>query len=58
MKKKTILLDIDEVVCFSGFLQVLNKFLNANYHIDQFTTYYLEEEVLNEEQIKKYVRET
>ena len=48
--KKKILLDIDEVVCFSGFLQVLNKFLNANYHIDQFTTYYLEEEVLSEEE--------
>jgi 5'(3')-deoxyribonucleotidase len=55
MKKKTILLDIDEVVCFSGFLQVLNKFLNANYHIDQFTTYYLEEEVLNEEQKPQFM---
>lgn len=55
MKKKTILLDVDEVVCFSGFLQVLNKFLNANYHIDQFTTYYLEEEVLNEEQKPQFM---
>ena len=55
MKKKKILLDIDEVVCFSGFLQVLNRFLNANYHIDQFTTYYLEEEVLTEEQKPKFM---
>lgn len=52
--KKKILLDIDEVVCFSGFLQVLNRFLDADYHIDQFTTYYLEEEVLTEEQKPKF----
>ena len=55
MKKKKILLDIDEVVCFSGFLQVLNRFLDANYEIDQFTTYYLEEEVLTEEQKPKFM---
>jgi 5'(3')-deoxyribonucleotidase len=55
MTKKKILLDIDEVVCFSGFLQVLNRFLNANYHIDQFTTYYLEEEVLTDDQKPKFM---
>lgn len=55
MTKKKILLDIDEVVCFSGFLQVLNRFLNANYHIDQFTTYYLEEEVLTDYQKPKFM---
>ena len=47
---KKILLDIDEVVCFSGFLTVLNKYLKADYQIDQFTTYYLEEEVLAEDE--------
>lgn len=49
MEKKKVLLDIDEVVVFSGFLQALNKFLGTNYEIDEFTSYYLEEEVLPEE---------
>ena len=46
MAKKKVLLDIDEVVVFSGFLNALNKFLGTNYQIDDFSTYYLEEEVL------------
>lgn len=46
MAKKKVLLDIDEVVVFSGFLNALNEFLGTNYQIDDFTTYYLEEEVL------------
>ena len=49
MVKKKVLLDIDEVVCFSGFLRALNAFLGSNYQIDDFTNYYLEEEVLTEE---------
>ena len=54
MAKKKILLDIDEVVVFSGFLQVLNKFLGTNYEIDQFTQYYLEEEVLPPDLIPEF----
>ena len=34
--KKKILLDIDEVFCFSGYLELVNEFLNTNYTIDDF----------------------
>lgn len=54
MEKKKVLLDIDEVVCFSGFLPVLNEFLGTNYQIDDFTQYYLEEEVLPKEFIPDF----
>lgn len=41
--KKKILLDIDEVFCFSGYLELVNEFLNTNYTIDDFTEYYIDE---------------
>ena len=31
MSKKNLLLDVDEVICFPGFLQAINDFLNSNY---------------------------
>ena len=34
MNKKTILLDVDEVICFGGFLDAANEFLNTSYVID------------------------
>lgn len=43
MKKKTILLDIDEVICFCGILQAVNAFMGTNYSIDDFTDYYIDE---------------
>ncbi len=42
MKKKVLLLDVDEVICFSGFLPVINEFLQTNYQIDDFEDYYLD----------------
>lgn len=41
--KKKILLDIDEVFCFSGYLELVNEFLGTNYTIDDFTEYYIDE---------------
>ena len=41
--KKKILLDIDEVFCFSGYLELVNEFLGANYKIDDFKDYYIDE---------------
>ena len=32
MKKKDLLLDVDEVICFSGYLEAVNDFLNTNYN--------------------------
>jgi len=40
--KKKILLDVDEVICFSGYLEAINIFMGTNYKIDDFTEYYLD----------------
>lgn len=40
--KKSILLDVDEVICFSGYLQAVNEFLGTNYVIDDFNEYYVD----------------
>ncbi len=40
---KKILLDVDEVVCFSGFLGAVNDFMGTDYEIDDFTDYYIDE---------------
>ena len=46
MKIKRILLDVDEVICFPGFLNAINEFLNTNYEIDYFNDYYIDEAVM------------
>lgn len=43
MMKKVLLLDVDEVICFSGFLSYINEFLGSSYVIDDFEDYYLDE---------------
>ena len=47
--KKKILLDIDEVFCFSGYLELVNEFLNTNYKIDDFDDYYIDEVAIPED---------
>jgi len=53
MKKKKILIDVDEVICDSGFLYLVNKFLNTNYKIDDFTEYYIDDYVLKDDETKE-----
>lgn len=53
-KKKDLLLDIDDVVCFAGFLPAINEFLGTNYKIDDFTVYYIEEAVIPREQAQEF----
>ena len=38
-----LLVDIDEVLCQSTFLDEMNKFLKTNYKIDDFTEYYIDD---------------
>ncbi len=40
--KKTVLLDVDEVICFSGYLEAVNEFLGTHYILDDFTDYYID----------------
>ena len=48
-EKKSILLDVDEVICFSGFLQAVNDFMGTNYEIDDFKEYYIDEVAIPKE---------
>ncbi len=53
-KKKDLLLDIDEVFCFSGFLEAINDFLGSNYVIDDFSDYYIDEVVIPKERFDEF----
>lgn len=54
MKKKSILLDVDEVICFAGFLDYANEFMNTNYEIDDIKTYYIDDTIIPQNKIKEY----
>lgn len=52
--KKDLLLDIDEVVCFSGYLEAINIFLGSNYIIDDFSDYYIDEVAIPKERFDEF----
>lgn len=52
--KKILLLDIDDVVCFPNFLGAINEFLGTCYQIDDFSSYYIEEEVIPKEWLNDF----
>lgn len=54
MKKKNVLLDVDEVICFAGFLDYANEFMNTNYEIDDIKTYYIDDTIILQNKIKEY----
>ena len=54
MPKKSILLDVDEVICFAGYLDAANKFMNTNYKIEDINTYYIEDALIPQDKIKEY----
>lgn len=47
---KKILIDVDDVICDNGFMYLVNDYLGTNYTLDDVTTYYVEEELMTEEQ--------
>lgn len=53
MEKKKLILDVDEVICDSGFLTLINKFLGTDYKIDDFTEYYIDDYALKDEKTKQ-----
>lgn len=53
-RKKIVLLDVDEVICFSGFLPLVNSFLGTNYTIDECTNYYIDEEFIPKERMDEF----
>lgn len=54
MSKLRLLLDVDEVICFSGYLELVNAFLKKNYTIDDFTNYYIDEEAIPKEKMAEF----
>lgn len=52
--KKKILLDVDEVICFSGFLPLINEFMGTNYVIDDFSDYYIDEVVIPKDRFELF----
>lgn len=54
MKRQDILLDVDEVICFSGFLQAVNEFMKTDYVIDDFTDYYIDEVAIPKEKFAEF----
>ena len=54
MKKKSILLDVDDVICFAGFLDYANEFMDTNYEIDDIKTYFIDDTIIPQNKIKEY----
>lgn len=56
--KKSILLDCDDVICFSGYLEAVNEFLNTNYVIDDFNDYFIDTIAIPEERFEEFTKFT
>ena len=54
MDKKVLLLDVDEVICFSSFLPLVNEFLDTNYQIDDCSNYYIDEEFIPKDKMDEF----
>ena len=52
--KKDLLLDVDEVIVFSGFLEAVNAFLNTSYEIDDFKDYYIDSVAIPPERMGEF----
>lgn len=53
-KKKDILVDVDEVIVFSGFVEAVNDFMGTNYVIDDFTEYYIDEVAIPKDKMDEF----
>ena len=54
MKRKTILIDLDDVICDSGFLPLLNEFLGTSYQIDDFKEYIIDTVIESDEKRSEF----
>ena len=48
MKKKSIMIDMDEVMCEGGFLFLINRFLGTTYQKEYFKDFYMQEIIPSE----------
>lgn len=56
MNKKKILLDVDEVICNTGFLYLINQFLGTNHKIEDFTDYYIDDIIGDDEKKQEFYK--
>lgn len=49
-KKLKIMIDMDDVICTDGFLNILNKYLNSNYIYDDFNDFYMQDIIPNKKE--------
>lgn len=52
---KTIMVDMDEVLCIGGHLGVVNQFLNTTYKVEDLPGYYTED-LIPKERLEEYYR--
>lgn len=50
---KKILIDIDEVICYTSFIDRINEFKNTNYKLEDFKNYYIDD-ILEEDEREKF----
>ncbi len=53
--EKKVIVDMDFVMCDSGFLNMINKFLGTNYMESDFTNYYMQEVISDIETFYEYL---
>lgn len=54
--KKTLIIDIDDVLVDSYIFIMLNKFLGTNYKEEDFSDYYLEDAIKDPKQLDEYYK--
>lgn len=52
--KKTMLVDLDYVICYPGFLKILNDFLGTNYVENDFEEYIIDPVIGSQERINEF----
>lgn len=53
-ERKTIMVDMDDVIVSKGFLYLINKFLNKNYIEEDFKGFYMQDIVPNKEEFFEF----
>lgn len=51
---KTLLVDVDDVICISSFIDELNKFWNTNYKLDDFDDFIIDDVMGSEDNKLKF----
>ena len=56
MNKKSIMVDMDDVITTGGFLYLINKYLNTNYTEEDFQDFYMQDIISDKEAFFKWFK--